>query len=166
MRIEMTVEESSRFSARLHAIAPEAAIVWDGAAVVVPEAYAAAAQQVMAAPLTASAAELLAYAAAKRYEREIAGTTLNGLPIRTDRETRSALVEAKAAVGEDPAWTTDWKLSNGQWLTVNAALLTQIITAVAAHRKAWFAKEKQVAVAIDAGTITTPAEIDAAFAAL
>lgn len=115
-------------------------------------------------PLAPSVEQLLAYARAKRYAREIAGTSLGELPLRTDRETRSALTEAAAAVTADPQWSTRWELPNGARVTVDAVLLQQIIMAVANWRAGAFAIFDEVANQIDLGEIGSFAEIDVAFA--
>lgn len=109
--------------------------------------------------------QMIAYAQRARDRREAAGTTVNGYPIRTDRETRSALIEAKIAAEMEPGWSTPWSLGNGQFLTIDAALLGLIIPAVAAHRRQAFVIYEQIAQAIGAGTITDIEDIDAAFAA-
>lgn len=107
---------------------------------------------------------LLDHARALRFAREIAGTALGDLPLRTDRETRSALNEAATMIAADPGWSTRWELPNGAWVTIDAALLPQVVRAVGNWRAAAFALQEVVASKIEAGTIKTFAEIDAAFA--
>lgn len=107
---------------------------------------------------------LLGYARACRFAMEVSGTTLGDMPLRTDRETRSALSEAAAMIADDPAWSTRWELPNGAWVTIDAALLPQVVRAVGNWRAAAFALQEVVASKIEAGTIKTFAEIDAAFA--
>jgi hypothetical protein len=108
--------------------------------------------------------QLIAYARDRRWQCEVAGTAVGGVPVRTDRETRSALLEAQAAIALDPGWSTPWELANGATFLVNANTLPPIIAAVAAHRRSAFETYDTVKAAIEAGTITTRAAIDAAFA--
>lgn len=109
------------------------------------------------------ASELIAYAKAVRYAAEVAGTTVSGAPIRTDRDTRSALLEAQAAIAMDAEWSTPWELSNGAIFIVDATTLPPIVAAVAAHRRAAFVAYDGVKNAIEAGSVTTREQIDAAF---
>lgn len=85
-------------------------------------------------PLTGDAlkAALKAYAASKRYTVETGGMTVNGMAIPTDRITQSKLSGAVLA------------------------------SAVAMHVQAAFSVEKSVSDAIDAETITTIDQINAA----
>lgn len=129
---------------------------------------------------------LRAHAAARRYALEVGGTTaaLPGtpprvIPVRTDRETRSALLEAWTAhelteairaeeIAQDgtattPAWETEWALADGSWTTVDGPMIRLIVGVVSAWRSAAFGLQKQVVDAIEAGTITTTAAIDAIF---
>lgn len=116
-----------------------------------------------AAALAAVRAESLArYAADRRWRAENAGASFGDLPVRTDRDTRSALLEARAALDMDPEWSTPWALPDGRVLLVDASNLPGIIAAVAAHRRRAFETYALVKAGIDAGTITEPLEIDQA----
>lgn len=116
------------------------------------------------APVEISKDLLLGHARARRFALEVAGTTLGDMPLRTDRETRSALTEAATMIAGNPDWSTRWELPNGVRVTVDAVLLPQIIRAVGQWRADAFAIYDAVADQIEAGTISSFAEINAAFA--
>lgn len=121
-------------------------------------------QIIESVPLTGDALKnvLKAYAASKRFGIETGGITLNGLPIPTDRETQSKLSGAVLAFQAGAlSRAIDWKTSAG-WASLNQTSVTALASAVAAHVQKSFSNEKAVSQAIDAGTITTAAEIDAA----
>ncbi|WP_337267049.1 DUF4376 domain-containing protein [Oryzifoliimicrobium ureilyticus] len=110
---------------------------------------------------TPEAVDLFAYLAAKRYQLETGGITLQGMRIETDRQSQSMITGAFAYAKEDPDLTVEFKTKDG-FVSLTSAQLTAIGAAVAQHVQASFAKEKEVYDAIKAGTITTTAEIDAA----
>lgn len=105
--------------------------------------------------------DLYAYAAAKRYEVETGGITVNGATVDTSRDSQSMITGAYAYSQAHPEETIHFKAASG-WVTLDAATLAVIATAVGAHVQACFAVEAAVAAEIEAGTITTTAEIDAA----
>jgi hypothetical protein len=112
-------------------------------------------------------AQLSAYAASVRYDKEVAGITVGGVHIDTDRESQGLIDRAYSAVQRNPSFTTRWKGANGTFgLVLNAASIIAVGDAVAAHVAACFAKEAELGDAIAAGTIKTPADIDAAFASV
>jgi hypothetical protein len=115
-------------------------------------------------PPAAPPIDLKAYAAARRYEREIGGVVVAGTSIDTSRESQSMIAGAHAYVQAMPSATVDFKAASG-WVTLDAATVTAIALSVAAHVQACFAAEKAADAGIDAGTITTTAEVDAAIAA-
>lgn len=114
-----------------------------------------------AAPPPASKDELIAYAADKRWRVETGGITVGGALIDTSRESQSMITGAYAYSQPNPAETITYKATSG-WVTIDAATMAAIATAVGAHVQACFGAEAAVAAEIEAGTITTTAEIDAA----
>lgn len=109
----------------------------------------------------ATAAELTAYAASKRYAVETGGIVVDGVTVATDRESQAMLTGAAAYVATSGAASIRWKSAAG-WVDLTAAQVTALATAVGAHVQAAFATEAEVDAAITAGTLTTTAEIDAA----
>jgi len=115
-------------------------------------------------PLTGDAlkAALKAYAASKRYTVETGGMTVNGMAIPTDRITQSKLSGAVLAFQAGAlTGSIDWKTSSG-WVSLDQASVTALASAVAMHVQAAFSVEKSVSDAIDAETITTIDQINAA----
>lgn len=110
----------------------------------------------------AKLAALKAYAAAKRYAVETGGTSLNGMRISTDRGTQNAVDRTLNAIEKGIASVpVGWKGAEG-WIDLDAAALAAIGAAVAKHVQAAFAVERSASDAIDNGSITTIAQIDAA----
>ena len=97
--------------------------------------------------------------ASKRYDFEVGGISWNGLDVRTDRFTVERIYQARFLAKEDAAFTTDWKLGNGTFLTIDAPTIIALSDAVTAHLKEAFTKEKTANVSIDAAT--TLAELQA-----
>ncbi|MTW19462.1 DUF4376 domain-containing protein [Rhodoplanes serenus] len=110
--------------------------------------------------------DLAAYAADARWRRETGGIVVGGIPIATDDRSKLLIAGARIHAEVDPAWSTVWTTADGVRHPVTAAQVIAISAAVLAHVDAAFRLYDEVVAAIDAGTITTPAEIDAAFAAV
>jgi hypothetical protein len=113
-------------------------------------------------------AGLLAYAAAARFAKETGGITFNGAAVQTDRETQAQLSGAYNYVQVAPSATIQWKQADGSFISLNAAAITAVATAVAVHVQACFGAEATLAAGINASPpmVTTKAAIDAAFAAI
>jgi len=111
--------------------------------------------------VAAGKASLIAYAAIKRWQVETGGITVAGAAIDTSRESQAMITGAYAYSQANPSETISYKAISG-WVTIDAATMTAIATAVGAHVQACFAAEASAAAEIEAGTITTTAEIDAA----
>lgn len=97
---------------------------------------------------TKSREDLLSELSAYRYEREVGGTTFNGMTVRTDRATRASITEAQNALSSglitEPI---SWKMENG-WVELTQELLNGIASAVASHVQNCFLAEKVVSYAI------------------
>ncbi len=106
-------------------------------------------------------ADLLAYAADKRWQVETGGITVAGAEIDTNRDSQAMITGAYAYSQAHPEEPIKFKAASG-WVTLDAATMAAIATAVGAHVQESFAVEEAVDAAIAAGTITTFEEIDAA----
>jgi len=107
--------------------------------------------------------DLLAYAAEKRWLVETSGITLAGTEIRTDEKSQNRVSGAALLALSDPDLTViNWEATPGVWVEVSAAQMKTIGIAVGRHVQACFSTLKAVQAAINSGTITTTAEIDAA----
>ncbi len=112
-----------------------------------------------AAPL-----DLPAYAAAKRWEKEVGGIEINGLTVATDDRSKTMISGARVAAMANPNFTTAWKGSGGEFVPLDASAVVAISDAVLAHVSNCFAIEAQVLADIEAGAITDVEQIDIAFA--
>lgn len=99
------------------------------------------------------------YYSEKRYDYEVGGTSVGGLAVRTDRFTVDRIYQARVLAKEDATFTTDWKLGDGTFLTLDAPTIIAIGDAVTAHLKDAFTREKVANESIDAAT--TIAELEA-----
>ena len=109
--------------------------------------------------------DLIAYAAAKRYWAETAGKTLTGgVVVGTDDVAQRKIAGVRHAFDNGTLASMDkvaFKAKSG-WVDMGKTDIEAVHTAVVRHVQACYAKEKEVAAAITAGTITSTAEIDAA----
>lgn len=108
---------------------------------------------------------LLAYAAHRRWQFEVSGTTWNGRGVHTDRESQTKMLAAYVQLGaglrQDPS---PWKLKDG-YVNATNAQMAEIIGAALAHVNNAFDIEHDLEAGIKAvpPAITTKAQIDAAF---
>lgn len=112
-------------------------------------------------------ADLVAYAAARRFAVEVGGVDVNGVRIATDRDSQSMVANAYAGMQASGATSVKFKAASG-WIELTTDQLKAIALAVFAHAQACFAAEDGCDAGINASppTITTYAEVDAAFASL
>lgn len=110
-------------------------------------------------------ATLAAYAVRRRWEIETGGIAYGGVLVATDDRSKLMLTGARLKATSDPAFETTWYGPDGTETIVDAGLIVAISDAVLAHVDACFVVYGQIAAAIDAGTIASEAQIEAAFAA-
>nr|WP_278520286.1 DUF4376 domain-containing protein [Brucella anthropi] len=105
------------------------------------------------------------YAAAKRWEREVGGTIWNGWPVLSDRESQSKIIAEAVAIEKGERADGDpWKFADGEFRQLTNEQMDDLAAAVRLHVRNSYGIEAQVLAAIDAGNITTEAQIEAAFA--
>jgi len=102
---------------------------------------------------------LYAYAANKRWHLETSGITVDGLAIRTDRESQGLIAGAQLYTASS-GQTIRWKGADGRFSDLDAQAIATIGAAVARHVQACFAAEAAIVERIAAGQIKTPEEID------
>jgi len=108
-------------------------------------------------------AQLKAYAATKRWSIETGGCNVAGMLIDTSRDSQAQIMTAWRDLQENPGKILQWKQSNGVFIAVDQAKMDQIRQGVAMMISEVFDDEKQASDMIEAGTITTTAEVDAVF---
>ena len=105
------------------------------------------------------------YAAAKRWEREVGGTVWNGWPVLSDRESQSKIIAEAVAIEKGERIDGDpWKFADGEFRQLTNEQMDDLAAAVRLHVRNSYGIEAQVLAAIEAGSIATEAQIDAAFA--
>ncbi len=113
---------------------------------------------------TARKAALVTYAGMKRWQKETGGITVAGVPIATDDRSKLMITGARIAADADAGFTTQWVGADGNVYQLNATQVVAISNAVSAHGAACFSAFAGLATSIAAGTVTTNAQVDAAFA--
>lgn len=91
--------------------------------------------------------------AARRYEAEIGGITLNGMQIDTDDRSKLLINGAALEATIDPTYVMQWKTPGG-FIELPAQQIIGIARAVRAHVQACFDREAELLAALEAGTLT------------
>lgn len=91
--------------------------------------------------------------AARRYEAEVGGITLNGMQIDTDDRSKLLINGAAVEAMLDADYVMQWKTSEG-FIELTGAQVIGIARAVRAHVQACFDREAELLAELDAGTLT------------
>jgi hypothetical protein len=75
-----------------------------------------------------------------RYNAEIAGVTVNGVSIKTDRESQGLITGAALQALQDPTYTCNWKTENG-FVPLTAEQIQAVAVAVREHVQGCFDRE-------------------------
>jgi hypothetical protein len=171
MQLAMTPSDVSLLTGLLSPdlLGPTSGLSYDGTDISAPDnsALATAINAIVANSgwrTAGTQAQLKAYAASARYNKEIGGTTLSGVAYATDRETQAKLTSAYALSQVSPSTSFDWKMPNGSFTSLTASQLATVATAIGGFVQQCFAMEASVGASITGGSITTTAQIDAQFA--
>jgi len=116
-------------------------------------------------PYVAPGLDLAAYTSAAHAALRDGGVTVGGMRIRTDGESRGLIDGAYALSVAQPDTAIDFKAANG-WVTIDAATMQTVAVAVGKWVQACYSAYRQVDGNVTSGAYTTPAQIDAAFAAV
>lgn len=99
-------------------------------------------------------------AAALRYERQQSPLLLpDGTLIDATESSKAKIDQALTVLEKGWATSIDFKAQNG-WLVVDLASLTMVAQYMVFREQALFTAEKDIALAIDAGTVTTNEGVD------
>lgn len=101
----------------------------------------------VAAQLAKAQEMRIADLAARRYQAEIAGTTLSGTRIPTDRETQGKLTSIRVASDADPNYTVRFKSPAG-FVTLDRAAIVAVTDAARAYVQSCFDLEDERTTAI------------------
>lgn len=99
--------------------------------------------------LEAAKAAKRAEIAAARYAQETGGLALNGMTIRTDRESQSLITGAALKAMQDSTYSCRWKTESG-FVELTAQQILAIADAVRAHVQSCFDHEADLTALIDA----------------
>lgn len=92
-----------------------------------------------------------------RYRVETSGLSINGIMIKTDRESQATIAGTLNFLGLVPSAVIDWKGAGG-WTTITAQSANYSAIAIGMHVQACFSHERALCEAIDLAT--THAELD------
>jgi len=101
-----------------------------------------------------SVAQRKAMVAARRYQEETKGTTVNGMPVDTDRQSQALITGAALAATIDPDYVCRWK-TRGGFIALDAAAIIAVATAVRNHVQGCFDREAELIAAIEEETYTS-----------
>jgi len=87
--------------------------------------------------------------AAARYAAEIAGVTVGGVVVKTDRESQALITGAALKATQDGTYSCTWKTESG-FVTLNAATVLAVADAVRTHVQTCFDAEAAKCMLIDA----------------
>ena len=93
-----------------------------------------------------------------RYNAEIAGVTINGVLIKTDRETQAVLTAAYLQAYIDSGYSLNWKTGDGTFVSLPAEQIMAFGTAVRQHVQSCFDHEAELLPLI--ASAETEAELD------
>lgn len=91
--------------------------------------------------------------AARRYQAETSGTTIEGMPIDTGRDSQGLITGAAVQAIIDPSYSLHWKTSAG-FVDLTAQQVLGVASAVRAFVQACFNRESDLLDAVADGTIT------------
>lgn len=102
--------------------------------------------------------------AAYRYEKEVGGISIDGMPIPTDDRTKTLLVGAynDALYENDPNRLRTFKIE-GNFATLTNAQVIYIALAIATHVQKCFDAEATVYQMINEGSLITEEDVENAF---
>jgi hypothetical protein len=107
---------------------------------------------------------LRTYCIYTRWRKESGGMTLtSGMPIKTDDRAKARISGTFAAAQANPAFTTQWHAADHTVHALDKAAIDAMSNELQAFIEDSFAVSADVLAQIEAGTITTREQIDAAF---
>lgn len=90
----------------------------------------------------------------RRYKAEIAGITVGGVAVYTDRTTQNKLTATAFRASRDPNYTVDWKTLDGSFVTLTADLILYVADAVGDYVQACYTREGILGYMLTNGTYT------------
>ena len=106
------------------------------------------------------------YNAMTRFNHVNAGIIAAGVPVKTDDYSRGLIQGALAAAQADPAFTTQWFGSDGNFYALDASQTIEMATTVGNHTNSCYTVFADCANKIVTNVITQPSQIDAEYVGL
>lgn len=91
--------------------------------------------------------------AARRYQAEVSGITIDGIQVETDDRAKLLINGAAVEAMIDPNYIMQWKTSGG-FVELTGAQVIVIARSVRAHVQACFDRESELIEALNAGSLT------------
>lgn len=92
--------------------------------------------------------------AARRYQAQVAGTTLNGMPIDTSTDSQALITGAALAAVLDSNYVCRWKMADGTRVELDAKMIIAVASAVRDHIQACYDREDELLTVVADGTYT------------
>ncbi len=92
--------------------------------------------------------------AARRYQAQVAGTTLDNMPVDTSTDSQALITGAALAAVLDSAYVCRWKMADGTRVELDAKMIIAVASAVRDHIQACYDREDQLLTAVADGTFT------------
>ena len=99
-------------------------------------------------PLEQAKEQLKSELATKRWEKEVGGLFVSGLPINTSDRSKSLILGKYVKAKQDSNLTFKWKTDAG-WITINSQTMVIIGDLVEAHTQGCFDNEGEISSNID-----------------
>ncbi|MET3485349.1 DUF4376 domain-containing protein [Methylobacterium sp. 1973] len=109
--------------------------------------------------------DLAAYIADAHAALRDGGVTIGGMRIKTDAESRGLIDGAYALSQAQPEKTIDFKAASG-WVGIDSQTMQTVAVAVGQWVQACYSAYRKLDEGRAAGTVTTTAQVDAAFTAV
>ena len=90
-----------------------------------------------------------------------AGITVAGMSVQTDDLSQQRITGAALAAMIDPTTTVNWKVADGQFVTLDAKTIIAVAQAVRAHVQACFDAEAKASELLSAGKDLTESDLTA-----
>lgn len=110
--------------------------------------------------------DLIKYTSIRRWQAELSGVTVGGIPLTTDSESQSKISQLKQAFDTGAISQVSFKDATGNFHSVDLAAATAVYTGVVQFIQALRDAEATIVTGINGSTITTRKQIDAAIGPL
>ncbi|RAU40152.1 DUF4376 domain-containing protein [Pseudomonas sp. RIT411] len=92
--------------------------------------------------------------AARRYQAQIAGTTLEGMPVDTSTDSQALITGAALAAVLDSNYVCRWKMADSTRVELDAKMIIAVASAVRDHIQACYDREAELLTAVADGTFS------------